>query len=90
MTASNRHGIQELFQQIMAMSQEASVSAAGRRKESPEAFHLQELTRLTESTVVWCIRVWKVLMQHEAALQYFGKDANAFHVPYLAGLHGGY
>lgn len=26
----NRHGIQELFQQIMAMKQEASISVAGR------------------------------------------------------------
>lgn len=58
----NRHGIQELFQQIMAMSRKLQYQLLAEEGVSGQTFHLQELTILTESTVVWCIRVWKVLM----------------------------
>ena len=49
----NCHGVQELFQQIMAMS---------RKLQYLEAFHLPELIRLTENIAAWCIRDWRALI----------------------------
>ncbi|MDO4260511.1 MAG: prephenate dehydratase [Eubacteriales bacterium] len=75
----NRHGIRELFQQIMAMSRKLQyqlLAAEGVSGSLP-------FTRVDRIDRTHCRVVYQGVegaYQHEAALQYFGPDVNIFHM----------
>jgi chorismate mutase/prephenate dehydratase len=75
----NRHGVQELFQQIMSMSRKLQyqlLEAQGVSGSLP-------FTQVKEIDKVHCRVVYQGVegaYQHEAALQYFGEDVNIFHM----------
>ncbi len=75
----NRHGVQELFQQIMSMSRKLQyqlLAAEGVSGSLP-------FTQVENIDKVHCRVVYQGVegaYQHEAALQYFGKDVNIFHM----------
>lgn len=76
----NRHGIQELFQQIMAMSRKLQYQLLAEEGVSGNL----PFTRIDHIDRKHCRVVYQGVegaYAHEATLQYFGKDANAFHVP---------
>lgn len=76
----NRHGIQELFQQIMAMSRKLQYQLLAEEGVSGNL----PFTRIDHIDRKHCRVVYQGVegaYQHEAALQYFGKDVNVFHVP---------
>ena len=75
----NRHGVQELFQQIMSMSRKLQyqlLEAQGVSGSLP-------FTQVKEIDKVHCRVVYQGVegaYQYEAALQYFGEDVNIFHM----------
>lgn len=75
----NRHGVQELFQQIMSMSRKLQyqlLAAEGVSGSLP-------FTRVENIDKVHCRVVYQGVegaYQHEAALQYFGENVNSFHM----------
>ncbi len=76
----NRHGIQELFQQIMAMSRKLQYQLLAEEGVSGNL----PFTRIDHIDRKHCRVVYQGVegaYAHEATLQYFGKDDNAFHVP---------
>lgn len=76
----NRHGVQELFQQIMSMSRKLQYQ---KLSEEGVAGNLP-FTKIDRIDRVHCRVVYQGVegaYSHQATLAYFGKDANAFHVP---------
>lgn len=76
----NRHGVQELFQQIMSMSRKLQYQKLA---EEGVAGNLP-FTKIDRIDRVHCRVVYQGVegaYSHQATLAYFGKDANAFHVP---------
>ena len=76
----NRLGAQELFQQIMAMSRKLQYQLLAEEGVSGNL----PFTRIDHIDRKHCRVVYQGVegaYAHEATLQYFGKDANAFHVP---------
>lgn len=75
----NRHGVQELFQQIMSMSRKLQyqlLAAEGVSGSLP-------FTQVENIDKVHCRVVYQGVegaYQHEAALQYFGENVNSFHM----------
>lgn len=85
----NCHGVQELFQQIMAMSRKLQYQLLEKEGVSGSL----PFTRIDQIDRKHCRVVYQGLegaYQHEAAMQYFGKDVNIFHIEYLERVHGGY
>lgn len=75
----NRHGVQELFQQIMSMSRKLQyqlLAAEGVSGSLP-------FTQVENIDKIHCRVVYQGVegaYQHEAALQYFGENVNIFHM----------
>lgn len=75
----NRHGVQELFQQIMAMSRKLQYQLLEQEGVSGSL----PFTRIGQIDRKHCRVVYQGVegaYQHEAALEYFGKDVNIFHM----------
>lgn len=75
----NRHGIRELFQQIMAMSRKLQYQLLEKEGVSGSL----PFTRIDHIDRKHCRVVYQGVegaYQHQAALEYFGKDVNVFHM----------
>ena len=75
----NRHGIRELFQQIMAMSRKLQYQLVEKEGVSGSL----PFTRIDHIDRKHCRVVYQGVegaYQHQAALEYFGKDVNVFHM----------
>lgn len=75
----NRHGIRELFQQIMAMSRKLQYQLL----ENEGVSGSLPFTRIDHIDRKHCRVVYQGVegaYQHQAALEYFGKDVNVFHM----------
>lgn len=75
----NRHGISELFQQIMAMSRKLQYQLLEEKgvKGRPE---FTCVDRLEKENVRVVYQGLEGAYAHQAALEYFGRDVNCFHV----------
>ena len=75
----NRHGVRELFQQIMAMSRKLQYQLLEKEGVSGSL----PFTRIDHIDRKHCRVVYQGVegaYQHQAALEYFGKDVNVFHM----------
>lgn len=75
----NRHGVQELFQQIMSMSRKLQYQLLAREGVSGSL----PFTRIEKIDRKNCRVVYQGVegaYQHQAALEYFGEDVNIFHM----------
>ena len=75
----NRHGVQELFQQIMAMSRKLQYQLLEQEGVSGSL----PFTRIDKIDRKHCRVVYQGVegaYQHEAAIQYFGEGVNIFHM----------
>ena len=75
----NRHGIRELFQQIMAMSRKLQYQLLEQEGVSGSL----PFTQIDHIDRKHCRVVYQGVegaYQHQAALEYFGKDVNVFHM----------
>lgn len=75
----NRHGVQELFQQIMSMSRKLQYQLLEQEGVSGSL----PFTQVEKIDRRHCRVVYQGVegaYQHEAALQYFGEDVNIFHM----------
>ena len=75
----NRHGVQELFQQIMAMSRKLQYQLLEQEGVSGSL----PFTRIEKIDRKHCRVVYQGVegaYQHEAAIQYFGEGVNIFHM----------
>ena len=75
----NRHGVQELFQQIMAMSRKLQYQLLEQEGVSGSL----PFTRIDQIDRKHCRVVYQGVegaYQHQAAMEYFGKDVNVFHM----------
>lgn len=75
----NRHGVQELFQQIMSMSRKLQYQLLVREGVSGSL----PFTRIEKIDRKNCRVVYQGVegaYQHQAALEYFGEDVNIFHM----------
>ena len=75
----SRHGIRELFQQIMAMSRKLQYQLLEKEGVSGSL----PFTRIDHIDRKHCRVVYQGVegaYQHQAALEYFGKDVNVFHM----------
>lgn len=75
----NRHGISELFQQIMAMSRKLQYQLLEEKgvKGRPEFTCVDQLAKENVRVVYQGL---EGAYAHQAALEYFGRDVNCFHV----------
>lgn len=76
----NRHGVQELFQQIMAMSRKLQYQLLEEKGVSGNL----PFTRIDHIDRKHCRVVYQGVegaYQHQAAMDYFGEDVNVFHMP---------
>ncbi len=76
----NQHGVQELFQQIMAMSRKLQYQLL----EQEGASGSLPFTQIEHIDRQHCRVVYQGVegaYQHQAAMEYFGPDVNVFHVP---------
>lgn len=75
----NRHGVQELFQQIMSMSRKLQYQLLAKEGVSGSL----PFTRIEKIDRKNCRVVYQGVegaYQHQAALEYFGEDVNIFHM----------
>lgn len=75
----NRHGVQELFQQIMSMSRKLQYQMLAEEGVSGNL----PFTRIEEIDRKHCRVVYQGVegaYSHQAAMEYFGKGVNAFHM----------
>lgn len=79
-TNFNRHGIQELYKQIMSMSRKLQYQKLAKEGVSGNL----PFTKIEKIDRVHCRVVYQGVegaYSHQAALQYFGQNVNSFHVP---------
>lgn len=78
-SAFNRHGVTELFQQIMAMSRKLQYQLLEKNgvKESPD---FECVDKIDKQNVRVVYQGLEGAYAHQAALEYFGKEVSSFHV----------
>ncbi len=75
----NRHGVQELFQQIMSMSRKLQYQMLAREGVSG-SLPFTQIEKIDRKNCRVVYQGVEGAYQHEAALQYFGEDVNIFHM----------
>ncbi len=75
----NRHGVQELFQQIMSMSRKLQYQLLAKEGVSG-SLPFTQIERIDRKHCRVVYQGVEGAYQHQAALEYFGEDVNIFHM----------